>query len=203
MENKELVHNLYLIMKDYRFVRRKYYEKGDVIANYIINRNNVYFILSGSANLIRSTRYGVDELIEKYNEYDFFGDLFHSVTLNNEMSVVARNKCSVFSFDFDIIKNNDHYIFIQKILLEIATNKIREMNTHTEILSGKTTRDKLLIYFNINSRNRMNKIIDIDMSYTELASYLNVDRSSMMRELNQLIKDKFIKKNKRTIELLY
>ena len=41
------------------------------------------------------------------------------------------------------------------------------------------------------------------MTYTELASYLNVDRSSMMRELSQLSKDRFINRDKRTIELLY
>ncbi|MDI9519040.1 MAG: Crp/Fnr family transcriptional regulator [Erysipelotrichaceae bacterium] len=203
MDNKELVHNLYLAMKKCRFVRTRNYVKGDVIANYIVNRNYVYFILSGSANLIRITRYGEDVLLEKYEEYDFFGELFHNVTLNNEMRVVARNKCTIFSFDFDIIRNDDKYLSILKLILEITTNRIKKMNTHTEILSGKTTRDKLLIFFNISVRNKFNKVIELDMTYTELASYLNVDRSSMMRELSQLSKDRFINRDKRTIELLY
>ena len=75
-----------------------------------------------------------------------FGELFHNVTLNNEMRVVARNKCTIFSFDFDIIRNDDKYLSILKLILEITTNRIKKMNTHTEILSGKTTRDKLLIF---------------------------------------------------------
>ena len=76
------------------------------------------------------------------------------------------------------------------------------MNLHTEVLSGKTTRDKLLTYFNIKTRNRINKIFELDMSYKELAAYLNVDRAAMMREINMLIQDRMIKKNKRVIELL-
>ena len=90
-----------------------------------------------------------------------------------------------------------------QLLLEVATNRIKKMNKHIEILSGKTIRDKLLIYFNLNVKNRMSKTLELDMSYTELAAYLNVDRASMMRELNQLSKENFIKKDKKRIELLY
>ena len=144
MDNKELVHNIYTQLSDSRFLRTRDYKKGEIITNYIINRNYVYFLINGSANLIRTTRYGYEDLLEKYEQYDFFGDLFRNVTVNNEMSVIARSKCTVFSFDFDLVKNNPDYLNLMQLLLEVATNRIKKMNKHIEILSGKTIRDKLL-----------------------------------------------------------
>ena len=202
MDNKEIVSLIYVELSQFPFLRKRNYEKGEIITNYISNRNYVYFLLSGSANLIRNTRHGQEELLEKYEQYDFFGDMFHNITLNNEMSVISKSKCSVFSFDFEQLKDNPDFYHVNQLLFELTTNKLRTMNLHTEVLSGKTTRDKLLTYFNIKTRNRINKIFELDMSYKELAAYLNVDRAAMMRKINMLIQDRMIKKNKRVIELL-
>ncbi len=203
MNNKEIVQVLYHDLKKFHFVRRKTFTKGEIIANFIRNRDYIYFILNGSAALIRNTKYGDEELIEIYERYDFFGDNLYNIITNNEMSVVARNKCDVFYFDFKMIKNDIEFFNITNMIYEIINNKIKLMNSHMLILKKKTTRNKLLSYFNFLSRDLGSKNIYIDISYKELASYLCVDRSAMMREINILESDNLIKRSGKTIKILY
>ncbi len=203
MSNKDLVREIYAKLKDSPFVRNKMFEKGGIIANFIINRNNIYFILNGSAALIKNTKYGDEELLEIYERFDFFGDNFYHVSTNNEMSVIARNKCEVFFFDFNMIYKDLNYFDVLMNIYELLNLKVKEMNAHTQLLSEKTTRNKLLTYFNTLSKNSGSRNIELDMSYKELASYLCVDRSAMMREINTLENDRMITRNKKRINLIY
>ena len=47
------------------------------------------------------------------------------------------------------------------------------------------------------------RALSLPFSLTDLADYLSVDRSAMMRELKSLKDDGFIEKNGNTITLLY
>ena len=72
-----------------------------------------------------------------------------------------------------------------------------------ELLSKRTTREKLLSYFNIISSQKLTKSFILPFSLTDLADFLSVDRSAMMRELKLLKDDNFIKKEGNRITLLY
>ena len=54
----------------------------------------------------------------------------------------------------------------------------------------------------LSTRN-LNKTFSLPFSLTDLADYLSVDRSAMMRELKLLKEDGFIKKNGKRITLVY
>ena len=62
---------------------------------------------------------------------------------------------------------------------------------------------KILSYFDIISRRNLRKTFTVPFSYTDLADFLSVDRSAMMRELKLLVDEGFIKKNGNKITLLY
>ena len=72
-----------------------------------------------------------------------------------------------------------------------------------EVLSKRTIRDKLRAYFTIISARNMSKSFKIPFSLTDLADYLSVDRSAMMRELKSLKEDGFIEKSGNRITLMY
>ena len=80
---------------------------------------------------------------------------------------------------------------------------LKELNTRIELLTKRNIRDKLLSYFDILSANRLYKTITIPFSFTDLADYLSVDRSAMMRELGHLKEDGLIQKTGGRIKLLY
>ena len=89
--------------------------------------------------------------------------------------------------------------YLPNLLLE----EINSLNTRIEILSKRTIREKLLTYFNIISTKNISKSFTLPFSLTDLADYLSVDRSAMMREIGYLRKDKIIDKIGNKITLLY
>ena len=74
------------------------------------------------------------------------------------------------------------------------------MNQKIEILSKRTTREKLLTFFDI--QRGMAKKFTIPYNREELAQYLCVDRSAMSNELCKLRGDGLIKFQKNTFEVL-
>ena len=72
-----------------------------------------------------------------------------------------------------------------------------------ELLTKRSTRDKLLGYFSLLSTRHFSKTFTLPFSLTDLADYLSVDRSAMMRELRILKEDGFIEKTGNSITLLY
>ena len=76
----------------------------------------------------------------------------------------------------------------------MLSQKIVNTNERLEILAKRTTREKLLTYFEIMAKKNISKTFTIPFTYTDLADYLSVDRSAMTRELSHLIEDGFIKK---------
>ena len=70
------------------------------------------------------------------------------------------------------------------------------------LLSHKSVRDKLLTYFQNLARENSSKNIEIPFSLTDLADYLMIERTAMMRELKRLKDENIIKKNNNKITLL-
>lgn len=199
MEKEKVVQDIYNLIGNTPYVRLRTFQKGEIIANYISNHNYLYFLMSGEANLVRSNYSGDNQLVSKFSRYDCFGDIFHEIVLNNEMVVIATKRSAVFYFDYDEIVKE--YPLLSRYVFDIAVENIKQMNAHIELLNQKTTRDKLLMYLRSLSRQYTSRVFTLPFSYTELASYLNVDRSAMMRELTYLVEDGIIEKDKHRIRL--
>ena len=72
-----------------------------------------------------------------------------------------------------------------------------------ELLTQRSIRDKLIGYFTMLSTRTFSKTITLPFSLTDLADYLSVDRSAMMRELKLLKDDGIIEKVGKKIKLIY
>ena len=160
-------------------VQKKAFKKGQTITTYIQKRNQICILAEGEADLVRYDLNGNKSIIEHFTKNDIFGEALYIVTTNNELSVLSEN----FS--------------------ELILNKITHLNTRIEILTKRTIREKLLGYFSIMSSRNLNKTFSMPFSLTDLADYLSVDRSAMMRELRFLKDEGFIKKSGNKITLLY
>ena len=84
MEKKELVHKIYSEMAS-NSIKVKTYSKNQIITNFLANRNYIYFVLSGSCSLCSFSSKGELHLLQRYERYDCFGDIFHNIELNNEI----------------------------------------------------------------------------------------------------------------------
>lgn len=189
-------------------VQKKYFRKNQVITTFIQKRNQICILLSGEADLVRYDLNGGKSIIEHYVEHDIFGEALYTVSINNELSIEAKKNCEVFFFSYDNIfqkcKNNCKFHHrLADNFLKIIGKKVANLNTRIEVLTKRTTREKLLEYFSILSTKSMSRTILLPFSLTDLADYLSVDRSAMMREIKNLKDEGFIVKNKNKITLLY
>ena len=201
MEKNEVVHEIYSLMAKYNDIKVKTYNKNEIITNFLTNRNYIYFVLSGNCSLYRYARNGDMIFLQRYERYDSFGDCFHNIELNSELSVVANNKVSVFFFDYDEIINDQRYNSIHVALCDACILQLRMLNERIEVLAKKTIRDRILAYLDILSKRSIIKEFELPMSYTQLSSFLGVDRSALMREIKQLENDKIITRYKHRISL--
>lgn len=189
-------------------VQLKTFEKNEIITTYIINRNQVCIVLDGSADLMRYDFNGNQTIVEKFNKFDVFGEIFYQINTNNELFVIAKEKSKILIFNYDIFekkckKNCKMHEELLIGLPNLVLTKVSDLNLRIELLSKKTIRDKLISYFRILSEKNFSKTFTLPLNLTDLADYLSVDRSAMMREIKSLKTEGFIKKSdKNKITLL-
>lgn len=189
-------------------VSSKSFLRGETITTYIEKRNQMCILLEGSADLIRYDFNGNKAIIGHFTKGDIFGEAFYPANTNNELFVLAKENCKVLLFIYDHImhkcKSNCsiHNELSQNLQMLIINNMVT-LNTKIELLTKKNIRDKLLSYFDILSSKKLSKTFTLPFSLTDLADYLSVDRSAMMREISHLKEEGFIAKDGRKITLLY
>lgn len=187
-----------------KYLKKVKYKKGQLITNYIKNRNQLCIIEKGTADLMRHDYNGNKVIVDRYYENELFGELFYDITTNNELFVIAKEETIIYELNYVLMQQLNNYEDIYKVLNNLFLQKIISHNTKIELMTKTTIRDKLLFYFEMLSRKNMNnKKIKLPFSYTDLAAYLSINRSSMMREISILIEEGFISKDKKTITLLY
>ena len=185
----------------------KEFAKGETITTYIEKRNQLCRMISGEADLIRYDFYGHKTIIGHFNEYDTFGEVFYPANTNNELFVVAKKNCKVLFYIYDNLdykcrKNCNFHSTLINHLSELLLDKIINLNMRVELLSKRNIRDKLISYFNLLSSKTLSKTITIPFSYTDLADYLSIDRSAMMRDIKTLVDTGIIEKKGNKIKLL-
>lgn len=177
-------------------VQIKNFLKGETVTTYIEKRNQLCILISGEADLVRYDFYGNKTIIGHFNEYDTFGEVFYPANTNNELFVVAKKKCEVLIYIYDNLdykcrKNCSFHHTLISHLSSLLVDKIVNLNMRVELLSKRNIRDKLISYFNLLSSKTLSKTIIIPFSYTDLADYLSIDRSAMMRDIKALIDQRY------------
>lgn len=183
-------------------VQIKEFSKGETVTTYIEKRNQFCILISGEAELVRYDFYGHKTIIGHFNDYDTFGEVFYPANTNNELFVVAKKKCKVLFYIYDNLnykcrKNCTFHNDLINQLSSLLLDKIINLNMRVELLSKRNIRDKLISYFNLLSAKTLSKTIIIPFSYTDLADYLSIDRSAMMRDIKALIDQRYYWKERK------
>ena len=176
--------------------KKMFYKKDRTILSNVSNTTKFGIIINGSANLIRVDYNGTRNIIERLEKNDIFGGPLY-VSYNNELSIIATEDVEIIEFDYSHIirrckKNCECHTKLLDNMLQILANKVSINNEKLLIVSKKTIREKLLEYFKIMSHKNNAKIFKMTFTLTELADYLAIDRSAMMRELKNLKNEGFI-----------
>ena len=187
---------------------KHYFSKGETITTYLEKRNQLCILLKGEADLIRYDFNGNKTIIGQFSDNSIFGEVLYPANTNNELFVLAKTNCEVIFFTYDNLwlkcrPNCSFHKEFSEQMNKLIMSQVVELNTRIELLTKKNIRDKLLSYFDILSNKQLSKRFSLPLSLTDLADYLSVDRSAMMRELSHLIEEGFIDKKGKKITLLY
>lgn len=180
------------------------FKKDSTIVTNLNQTKMIAIMLSGTASMVRYDYNGSKTLLENLERDSVFGEIFSY--LNNEIYVTATSDCEVLFIDYEHIikrcKNAcEHHSRLTDNVLHMLSEKIITLNERLEVLSKRTTREKLLCYFNLLAKNKVNRTFKLPFTYTDLADYLSVDRTAMTRELSLLKEEGFIKTVGRKITL--
>ena len=168
-------------------------KKNDIITTYIKNRNQICILKKGNADIIRYDKNGNKTIIETLKSNDIFGEIFFPIKTNSELFVIAKTNCEVIFFLYnDNLKHSNNF---NTNLLNLFLNRTIKQNIRIELLTKRSIREKLLSYFSFLSIEYNKKDFTLPLSYTDLADYLSIDRSAMMREIQHLQKENIIIKN--------
>ena len=183
------------------------FKKDSIIMSFLGNTSTVGIIINGKAELVRNDYNGNRTILETLNQNDIFGEIFSNYNID-ELSIKATEETTVLFIDYYHItkrckKACPYHSKLVENTLNILSQKIISSNERIEILAKRTTREKLLVYFDIMAKKKLSKTFTIPFTYTDLADYLGVDRSAMQRELKNLKEDNLIKTNNRKITLNY
>lgn len=183
-----------------------HFNKGESILSTVLLQDVIGIVTSGCVQ-IRKTDYNGNMIImEEVIENQIFGntltyypdDHYEFVTLE-ETTLIIIDYFDIINFKRFELSYYDQFILN---MMELFNQIIAARNERIRILTQKTTRDKLLEYFSIERKKTRSRIIYLPYSFSELANYLSVDRSAMMREIKYLKEDKIITVNSRKITFI-
>ncbi|MBQ8298444.1 MAG: Crp/Fnr family transcriptional regulator [Clostridia bacterium] len=184
----------------------KEFQADEVITTFLLRRSQFCVLLEGEAQLMTYDKDGNRKIIYFYKKNDTFGEALFKIYMDREFFVIAKKKCKVLFYPYDVIENCTqsciYHIEILKDLPNLILHSIAEQNFRILLLSAKTVRDKLLTYFNNLAIENNSKTFELPFSLTDLSDYLMIERTAMMRELKRLKDEKIIKKTKNKITLL-
>ena len=67
------------------------------------NRNQLCILLDGNADLVRYDLNGNRTIVEHFSKNALFGEVFYTITTNNELLVEAKSNCTVLFYIYDDI----------------------------------------------------------------------------------------------------
>ena len=182
--------------------RKIMFRKEHIIVSKLVDDDLIGVVLNGKASIVNYDYSGNRDIIDSL-EYDaVFGKPFSYI--GDDVSIIAATDCEILFLDYhQLVSNSSKYDKINYNINKLLTNKIYQLYEKLEILSKRTIKEKLLSYFSNLAKKRGKKTFNIPITYIELADYLSVDRSAMMREIKKLKDERKISSNGKKITIYY
>ena len=186
----------------------KHFPKSDYI--YLAGDcvENLCVVLEGTVQMIKEDIWGEKSIIANLGTGSVFAENFlgqlgdrssvsYFVASDSEVLMLPLGRTL---FDSDTSSKASQRL-ICNIVSILADNNTRLIEK-TEILCKKTLRSKILAYLEQEARNHGCRSFTIPFNRTDLANYLDADRSALTRELARMKEEGLIDFTKNSFELL-
>ncbi len=171
------------------------------------NAKYLGIVLSGAVQIEQTDFYGNRSILSVVNEGEVFAEAFAcSDTPVLPVSVIALKQSEIMFIESSRIlhtcKNSCgfHNKLIYNLMKDIALKTVMFHNK-IEIISKRSTREKLLSYLSMISKKEGSSAFYIPFDRQELADFLEVDRSGLSAEISKLKKEGILDCRKNYFEL--
>ena len=184
------------------------FRKGETILSLHENPGKSGILLEGEAHLAQLDSDGTENILEVLSRGDSFGAQFLAVLEDMALYILADSDCRVMFLNVDQILHKcpdecSHHTEMMQTLVNLSSRYAKNQSIHLNILSQRTLRAKLMTYLLYQQQYALDPDnITIPISLVNLASYLCVDRSAMMREIKKMNEDGLIRSSGRVFTIL-
>ena len=185
----------------------KHFPKSDYI--YLAGDcvENLCVVLEGTVQMIKEDIWGEKAIIANLGAGSVFAENFlgrlgdrsvvsYFVASDSEVLMLPLGRML-----FDSNTNSKASQRLMCNIVSILADNNTRLIEKTEILCKKTLRSKILAYLEQEARNNGSHRFTIPFNRTDLANYLDADRSALTRELARMREEGLIDYNKNTFEL--
>lgn len=178
-------------MRECLGAREKHFEAGNTLIAYGSRDTRLGVLLNGEAELIRHDVEGHRNILRHIKQGEPFGNIFIFSTYSDEIELISSTPCTVLFFDFEQLMKRCanacecHSRLVHNII-QIQSQNMMELSQRIDILSQRTTRAKLLAYFEMLAREENSPVFTLPITLSALSDYLFIDRSAMQRELKNM-----------------
>ena len=187
----------------------KTYEKDNYLYHIGDKIESIGLVLSGSVTVERYDLLGNRKIIAYIHPGDIFGESYACVNKEPLMvNIVASEDCEILFMNVNRVltlcgSSCEFHNKLVSNLLNILALKNLNFTRKLEILTQKTTREKIMLYLEYEASKFGSTEFSIPFNRQQLADFLSVDRSALSSELSKMQKDGLIEfqKNKFKINI--
>ena len=180
----------------------KTFSRGEEIFVYGSDDGKLCHLAEGIAETIRTDENGAVALIERFSVGAAFGYGEGKELGRDYAVVVAKTRCAVWIADVCGVDLKTLPAGFLVNLFGCQQKRLADFAARTNVLLGKTIRDKLLCYFRNCADEAGSDCFDLKITLTGLSDLIFADRSAMMREIKKLRDDEIVKIDRKKVTML-
>ena len=165
--------------------------------------HTIGLLLSGSAQTVQLDYEGNRSILSGIFPSEVFAEEFACAEEPSlPISVVASEPCEVMLLDSEhILRTCSHHCAFHRQLIYNLTRVLARKNvrfhSRAQIISCRTTRERLMTYLLQYAKEKDSRSFDIPFDRQALADYLEVDRSGLSAEIGKLRREGVLDSHKR------
>lgn len=170
--------------------------------------HQIGIVLSGGVQIVEIDFYGNRTILGEIGEAGMFMEEFASAGESTlPFSAIASLDSEIMLINAEHILHtcdnccSHHRELIYNLMKALARKSVAQLR-RSEVVSKRTTREKLLAYLYLESEMKLGEFFEIPFDRQELADYLEVERSGLSTEISKLKREGVIENEKRRFKLL-
>jgi len=184
------------------------FEKGETVLGEGEAAGLMGIVLSGAVQVVRDDIDGSRTIVERLAGGALFAEVFACAEVDTmPVSVIASERATVLLLDCRRALTHCsnacsfHDRLVKNLLKSIAAKTLL-LNRKLTILSGRSTREKLLLYLRAEAKRQGSRHITVPFDRQALADYLGAERSALSAEISKLRSEGVLESKKSEFTLL-